>query len=257
MEKVIDRIRQNIKQLKHRIHLIPDDIMDHKPRPEKWSRKEILGHLVDSARYNHNRFTEIQLAETETTIIPYAMDDLVRLNDYQSMNLAELVNLWQSLNQQIIRVISRIPEAKLQNKIRWKDVQYDLDWLITDYADHMDHHLTQILAPSGHMKPLPCKLAIDQVMMQFSEDQILLEEQLTFADLEVELYRPKGKDLQTTHSRDEVYVIVSGSGTFLCNEVKMPIKTGDLLFAKAGDIHRFENFSEDFCTWVLFYGLHR
>ncbi len=72
--------------------------------------------------------------------------------------------------------------------------------------------------------------------------------------LEVELYAPVGTDPQTPHSRDEVYVIARGSGVFRIDGATMPFGPGDFLFAPAGVEHRFERFTEDFLTWVLFYG---
>ena len=72
--------------------------------------------------------------------------------------------------------------------------------------------------------------------------------------LEVEIYAPRGTDPQTPHTRDEVYIVVSGTGTFLNDGERTPFGPGDFLFVPAGVVHRFEDFSEDFVTWVLFYG---
>lgn len=72
--------------------------------------------------------------------------------------------------------------------------------------------------------------------------------------LEVEFYQPEGVDHQTPHTRDEVYVVASGSGEFFCNGETSPFETGEVLFAPAGVEHRFVNFSADFATWVFFYG---
>ena len=72
--------------------------------------------------------------------------------------------------------------------------------------------------------------------------------------LTVEIYKPEKFDLQTPHSRDEVYVIISGSGEFLNGEVRTTFAPGDFLFVPAGVDHRFQNFTEDFATWVIFYG---
>ena len=72
--------------------------------------------------------------------------------------------------------------------------------------------------------------------------------------LEVEVYKPVGRDLQTAHVRDEVYVVIAGRGDYLCAGRRQPFVTGELLFAPAGVEHHFENFSDDFSTWVLFYG---
>lgn len=72
--------------------------------------------------------------------------------------------------------------------------------------------------------------------------------------LVVEFYAPRGFDPQQPHIRDEVYVVVQGSGEFVSGEERQPFNTGNFLFAPAGVAHRFENFTDDFATWVMFYG---
>jgi mannose-6-phosphate isomerase-like protein (cupin superfamily) len=72
--------------------------------------------------------------------------------------------------------------------------------------------------------------------------------------LDIEIYAPRGVDPQTPHTRDEVYVVVSGSGEFLNGGVRTRVETGDILFVPARVEHRFENFTDDFATWVLFWG---
>lgn len=72
--------------------------------------------------------------------------------------------------------------------------------------------------------------------------------------LEVEIYAPRGHDPQQPHTRDEVYVIVAGHGRFFCGGETRDFAPGELLFVPAGVEHRFLDFSDDFVTWVLFYG---
>ena len=72
--------------------------------------------------------------------------------------------------------------------------------------------------------------------------------------LQVEIYKPKGIDRQQPHGRDEIYVVISGSGTFLLGSERQPFEEGEVLFVPAGIVHRFENFTDDFATWVFFYG---
>ena len=72
--------------------------------------------------------------------------------------------------------------------------------------------------------------------------------------LEVELYRPVKVDQQKPHTRDEVYVVISGRGYFVNGESRRPFGPGEVLFVPAGVVHRFEEFTEDFATWVFFYG---
>ena len=72
--------------------------------------------------------------------------------------------------------------------------------------------------------------------------------------LSVEVYQPVGTDVQVPHDRDEVYVVIAGRGTFHNGDTRREFTAGDLLFVAAGVEHRFEDFSDDFSTWVLFYG---
>lgn len=72
--------------------------------------------------------------------------------------------------------------------------------------------------------------------------------------LAVEIYRPNQRDRQQPHSRDELYVVIAGTGTFVKANERTPFEPGEVLFAPAGVEHRFENFTDDFATWVFFYG---
>ena len=72
--------------------------------------------------------------------------------------------------------------------------------------------------------------------------------------LEVEVYQPVGVDHQKPHTRDEVYVVISGSGQFVSGQTRRPFGPGEVLFVPAGVEHRFEDFTTDFATWVFFYG---
>ena len=72
--------------------------------------------------------------------------------------------------------------------------------------------------------------------------------------LAVELYKPEKVDHQQPHDRDEVYVVIAGTGTFRNGGKSWPFNPGDFLFVPAGVAHRFEDFTPDFSTWVFFYG---
>ena len=73
-------------------------------------------------------------------------------------------------------------------------------------------------------------------------------------ELELELFAPRERDTQQPHSRDELYFIVRGKGDFFIGGGRYAFGPGDALFVPAGVEHRFENFSDDFLTWVVFYG---
>lgn len=70
----------------------------------------------------------------------------------------------------------------------------------------------------------------------------------------LEYFAPQETDTQTPHKQDEIYVIISGHSTFCCERERCSCKRGDILFVPAGMEHYFENFSDDFATWVIFYG---
>jgi mannose-6-phosphate isomerase-like protein (cupin superfamily) len=77
---------------------------------------------------------------------------------------------------------------------------------------------------------------------------------LRHGTLEVELYAPRGTDPQSPHDRDEVYVVVRGTGWFVNGPTRERFDPGDLLFVPAGVVHRFEEFTDDLVVWVMFYG---
>ena len=72
--------------------------------------------------------------------------------------------------------------------------------------------------------------------------------------LSVEIYAPRGTDPQKPHTRDEVYFVAAGTGDYVCGDTRQSFGLTDLLFAAAGVVHRFENFTDDLTVWVLFYG---
>jgi hypothetical protein len=127
---------------------VSSEVLLERPAPGKWSRQEILGHLVDSAINNLKRFTEIQFLPQPYSVISYRQNELVMVNDYQNLSLDHLLDLWQALNRQVVLVVKRIPADKLNYPV---DPQYEnremktLGWIICDYVAHMEHHFRQIL----------------------------------------------------------------------------------------------------------------
>jgi mannose-6-phosphate isomerase-like protein (cupin superfamily) len=77
---------------------------------------------------------------------------------------------------------------------------------------------------------------------------------LRHGTMKVGLYAPRGSDKQTPHSQDELYIVISGNGEFVKNDSSKTFKPHDVIFVEAGAVHRFENFSEDFAAWVIFWG---
>lgn len=79
-------------------------------------------------------------------------------------------------------------------------------------------------------------------------------EVMSHGSMQVKFYAPRGTDEQTPHTRDELYVVARGSGAFIRGDRRHPFGAGDVLFVPAGVEHRFEDFTDDFATWVIFYG---
>lgn len=114
--------------------------------PDKWSKKEILGHLCDSAVNNHIRFVKILLSDYPIAIQGYAQNDWVRVNNYQDQyDQSEVLLLWQQLNRMILRVMRKADLSDFQKKCVLPDkTEVTLEWLFNDYVDHLIHHLEQI-----------------------------------------------------------------------------------------------------------------
>ncbi|MET0945648.1 MAG: DinB family protein [Flavobacterium sp.] len=122
-----------------------DPVVLEERKPGKWSKKEVLGHLIDSAIHNLVRFTEINYAAKPYRHRPYNQIDLVNLNQYQTKDINELNQLWLSLNKQIIRIMKSVNEKALDYKIILSDESViDLRFLMTDYVEHLEHHINQI-----------------------------------------------------------------------------------------------------------------
>jgi hypothetical protein len=99
------------------------------------------------------------------------------------------------------------------------------------------------------------RLSVSKALQDLAEhaDALFLKV-MEHGTMSVEIYRPVKTDRQTPHLKDELYMVISGNGDFLNNGERVPFREGDVLFAAAGTEHRFENFTGDFATWVIFYG---
>lgn len=120
--------------------------MAHKHSPGKWSKKEILGHLIDSGINNLQRFTEIQYESKPYKIRKYKQEELVKANNYQGAELDELTGLWAALNHRILKIMGNQTELTLNYAIELPDgSSSDLKFLMVDYVDHLEYHLKQII----------------------------------------------------------------------------------------------------------------
>jgi hypothetical protein len=146
MENTINKIHELLEIGKAYIGQTAESKLSSKPSPEKWSKKEILGHLVDSGVNNLRRFTEIQFQKKPYSVKNYNQDLLVKVNDYQNASTQEILNFWIAVNTRIINIIKLQKAETLDYQIILEEtVKFDLKFLIEDYVHHLEHHIRQIL----------------------------------------------------------------------------------------------------------------
>jgi hypothetical protein len=126
-----------------RLQAISEEAAAQKPAPDKWSKKEILGQLIDSAANNHQRFMRLQL-QPEINLPGYDQDNWVRLNRYQQTSWREIVTLWSAYNRHLATVIESLDDAALGHVWHAPDGDLTLEFIATDYVRHLEHHLKQI-----------------------------------------------------------------------------------------------------------------
>ena len=152
------RLREVVDAATRALGAIDDAASARRPAPDKWSPREIVGHLVDSAANNHGRFVRAQ-AQDDLVFPGYAQDAWVDAQGYRSAPWTDLVALWAAYNRHLARVMTLAPEAARMrprarhnlDEIGWSavpaDVPATLDHLMADYVDHLEHHLRQVLGP--------------------------------------------------------------------------------------------------------------
>ena len=155
MQDFLDDFRSTLAAESIRLMEISDADASTHPSPGKWSPKEVIGHLIDSAANNHARFVRAEI-EDEMVFAPYDQDAWVRLQKYNERPWMDLVSLWRAYNAHIASVVEAIAPDRLSlqrtthnlDVIGWRTVPSDqpvtLEYFIRDYLGHMKHHLAQI-----------------------------------------------------------------------------------------------------------------
>jgi len=143
LDKIINEFTQKFKKLS-------DVDFERKANPKKWSKKEVLGHLIDSGQTNLRRFVCGQYDSSPSKIV-YDQDFWVNANQYQEMERKDVMALWRLVNLQIAKVLRTMPvenynkscdTSKAESQLR------TLQWLAVDYVKHLKHHLNQVIPSS-------------------------------------------------------------------------------------------------------------
>ncbi len=155
MYDALEDFRVTIERGAERLSALSEAQSGERRSADKWSAKEILGHLVDSAANNHQRFVRAQFQDN--LVFPgYAQEEWVAAQHYGEASWPLLVELWKLYNLHLLHLVSHIPEHHLTrlrrehnlHKIAWKLADEreptTLEYLIRDYIEHLKHHLRQI-----------------------------------------------------------------------------------------------------------------
>jgi YesN/AraC family two-component response regulator len=124
------------------LEAMPEEKMAYKPSPSKWSKKEILGHVVDSAQNNIRRFIVAQYEENPKIV--YNQDKWVVVSNYQNYDTKDIISLWYLLNKHIVAILENMPAAMKQRQCQTESL-HTIEWLVEDYIKHLRHHLHQVL----------------------------------------------------------------------------------------------------------------
>lgn len=144
MQNAITEFERIISESHEQLAKVTEAESERPLSPDKWSSKQVIGHLIDSAANNHQRFVRLQFGNN--LFLPgYEQEGWVACQDYQHRSWADLVQLWRAYNLHLLYIAARIPEDKLGNMCSvggGKPVM--LGFLVEDYVSHLKHHLDQI-----------------------------------------------------------------------------------------------------------------
>jgi DinB superfamily len=124
------------------LHAMLKEKLAYKPSPSKWSKKEILGHMIDSAQNNIRRVVVAQYEESPAIV--YKQDNWVVISNYQNYDTTDLINIWHLLNKHLAVILKNTSAEMMQHKCQTESL-HTLEWIAQDYVKHLRHHLHQVL----------------------------------------------------------------------------------------------------------------
>lgn len=144
MKPIADELRKIVDDVVPMLHQIEGPEIAVRPAPKKWSRKEILGHLIDSACNNQQKFVRV-MQQPQLEFPGYRQDDWVDLQNWADANWKDMISLWESYNRHIAYLIETIDSRYHENTITIEGVgPFKLSFIMPDYVEHLKHHLKQI-----------------------------------------------------------------------------------------------------------------
>ncbi len=144
VDLISDELIELVDFFAARLQLLDDATVRHRPSRDQWAIIEVVGHLVDSAANNHQRF--VRAAESESLTFPaYNQNSWVSTQDYRTCPWENLLALWKAYNIHLAHVIRRIPDAKMRIECAIQPNEpVSLSFLVEDYLVHLKHHLNMI-----------------------------------------------------------------------------------------------------------------
>jgi hypothetical protein len=142
-QKSLNRLSHLIDIIPPLLRLISEEDFSFKPNEKKWSKKQILGHLVDSVTNNHHRFVRAQFEDCPT--IYYNQDDWNNHGHYQGFDSRHLIEFWTIYNRHLLGLASQISDEAMQKNCNIaEDGVHTLEYIFDYYITHLEHHLKQL-----------------------------------------------------------------------------------------------------------------
>lgn len=136
----LERFKEIVKTLNNKLTQIPEEITDRKLLENNWTLKEIIGHLIDSAANNHQRFVRLQFDDL-LDFPAYNGEEWVKVQKYSDMKWKDIITLWYSYNCILIEVIKHMKLDMLNNVWVKGEETLTLEYLVNDYYKHMEWHI--------------------------------------------------------------------------------------------------------------------
>lgn len=136
----MERFRGLVEKLEGIISGVDEGITHIKPAQDKWSLKEIIGHLVDSSSNNHQRFVRLQFGDL-IGFPSYDKDQWIYVQKYNDMDWKDITALWSSYNRIMLKVIEHMDTNALGNVWSIDENELTLEFIVNDYFRHLDWHI--------------------------------------------------------------------------------------------------------------------